>query len=176
MVDLTRFDKYLGRSEDFLAGVAGVILVFIVGSVCLEIVMRYFFRQPLFWVVELTEYGLLYITFLAAPWLLRHEGHVKVDVILDLFSARWRNRLGLISSTLGLGVCLVLTIFGAQTAYDHYVRKIFKITVMQFPTWIVLLCIPIGSFFLALRFARRGLGFADRLRNHPAPSPSGEKP
>ena len=175
-MNLTRLDKYLGRSEDLLAGVAGVILVFIVGSVCLEIIMRYFFKQPLIWVVELTEYGLLYITFLAAPWLLRHEGHVKVDVILNLFSAKWRNRLGLISSALGLGVCLVLAVFGAQTAWDHYVRKIFKITVMQFPTWIVLLCIPIGSLVLALRFVRRGLGFAGLLQDRPGFPPSGDTP
>ena len=54
--------------------------------------MRYFLNRPLVWVLELTEYALLWVTFLGAAWLLRQGGHVQVDVIVDFMSRRWKKR------------------------------------------------------------------------------------
>ena len=156
-----------------LAGVSGLCLVLIVASVCVEIVMRYFFNNPLIWVVELTEYGLLYVTFMGSAWLLRVEGHVKVDIVLSYMSRTWRNRWAALSSLVGLGVSLVLTVFGGITTWDHYHRGIFKPSVLEFPTWVPLLAIPLGSLLLSARFGRMLYDSVRRLRNG-APTGEGE--
>lgn len=158
-------ERWLAKAEGALAFVAGTCLLLIVASVCVEIVMRYFFNRPLIWVVELSEYGLLYITFLATSWLLRQEGHVKVDVILDLMSPVWRTRWGTLSSLLGLVVSIVLTVFGAMVTWDHYQRGLYKPTVLEFPTWIPLLAVPLGSLLLSLRFLIMFKGYCRDLRS-----------
>lgn len=147
-------DRWLRRAEGLLAGLSGLCLILIVIAVCAEIVMRYFFKSPLIWVVELTEYGLLYVTFLGSAWLLKREGHVRVDVVIGCLSQTWQDRWAALSSLIGLLVSLVLTVFGAVTTWDHYVRGIFKPSVLEFPTWVPLLAIPLGSLLLSLRFAR----------------------
>ena len=73
-MNLKRFSQIAETGENILAGVAMVVLGLIIFSVCLEIIMRYFLNWPLVWVVELTEYGLLHVTFLGAAWLLRQGG------------------------------------------------------------------------------------------------------
>jgi TRAP-type C4-dicarboxylate transport system permease small subunit len=151
-MDLKRFRRITEKGENILAGAAMVVLSLIIFSVCLEIVMRYFLNRPLFWVVELTEYGLLYVSFLGAAWLLRQGGHVQVDIMIDLINDRWRKRCTVFSSAMGLAVSLVLTVFGAIVTYDHLVRGIYKPTVLEFPTGVVLLVVPLGSFFLSARF------------------------
>lgn len=151
-MNLKRFNQVAETGENILAGVAMVVLSLIIFSVCLEIIMRYFLNRPLVWVVELTEYGLLYVTFLGAAWLLRQGGHVQVDIIVDFLNNRWRKRCAVFSSAMGLAVSLLLTVFGAIATYDHLVRGIYKPTVLEFPTGVVLVAVPLGSLFLSVRF------------------------
>jgi len=80
----TGFDFILNT----LAGIAGFLIVFATLSVGISVVMRYFFNSPVSWVTEICEYILLYITFLVAAWVLRKEGHVKMDLIIDQFKSR----------------------------------------------------------------------------------------
>ena len=61
----------LGRAWDSLlngfAYVAGLLVVTVTFAVLYEVVARYFFNSPTIWAVDLTEYSLVYITFLAPP-------------------------------------------------------------------------------------------------------------
>jgi TRAP-type C4-dicarboxylate transport system permease small subunit len=151
-MNLKRFSQFAEKGENILASAAMIVLSLMIFSVCLEIIMRYFFSRPLIWVVELTEYGLLYVTFLGAAWLLRRGGHVQVDIVINFMGERWRRRCAVFSAAMGLMVSMVLTIFGAIATYDHLVRGLYKPTVLEFPTGVVLAAIPLGSLFLSARF------------------------
>lgn len=146
--------RLLDRIEGIFAGVAIFILVIVTLAVCLEVVMRYAFNSPLIFVVEIAEYALLYITFLGTAWTLRNNGHVRVDIMLGLFSQTTRRVFGVISSGLGVVISLVLTIWGVLVTWDKFSSDAYKPTVLEFPTWIVVIVIPIGSIILGLRFAR----------------------
>ncbi len=163
---LERLGRWFDRAEGFLAAAAAILLVAVSASVCLEVVMRYGFNQPLFWVVEIAEYSLVYITFLGAAWVLKEDGHVKIELLLSVLSAAWRNRLGLVGAVLGLGVCLVLTIFGARITWINFLRGSYKPTLIEMPTWLVLIVIPLGSLFLCVRFSRQIAGYVRALRGH----------
>ena len=166
-MNLKRFNQIAETGENILAGAAMVILSLIIFSVCLEIIMRYFLNRPLFWVVELTEYGLLYVSFLGAAWLLRQGGHVQVDILVDILNDRWRKRCAVFSSAIGLAVSTILTVFGAIATFDHLVRGMYKPTVLEFPTGVVLIAVPLGSFFLSVRFLILMLDQVHGLKNDP---------
>ena len=166
-MNLKRFNQIAETGENILAGVAMVILSLIIFSVCLEIIMRYFLNRPLVWVVELTEYGLLYVSFLGAAWLLRQGGHVQVDILVDILNERWRRRCAVISAAMGLAVSGILTVFGVIATADHLARGIYKPTVLEFPTGVVLIAVPLGSFFLSVRFLILMLGHVLGLEHDP---------
>ena len=153
-MDWKRLSQAADKGEKVLAGSAVVVLGLIITAVCVQIIMRYFLNRPLTWVIEMTEYALLYVTFLGGAWLLKQGGHVRVDIITGLMNVRWKNRCAVFSSALGLFVSLVLTIFGVIVTYDYWARGMFKPTILEFPTWIVLLSIPLGSLFLGIRFLK----------------------
>ena len=62
---------------------AGALLGFATLSVAASIVSRYFFSKPWGWVTEICEYILLYVAFLIGAWVLKHEEHVKMDLIIN---------------------------------------------------------------------------------------------
>lgn len=150
----TRPGRILDVVENSMAATATVLLVLITLSVCLEIVLRYFFNRPQVWVVELTEYGLVYITFLGSAWVLRNKGHVQVNVVVSHLNPRWQRRCRLFSEALGIAVSLLLTVFGTLITWEHYTRGVYKPTLLEVPNWAVLVVIPFGSAVLMLEFWR----------------------
>ena len=134
---------------------AGMLLIFIMLSVCMEVILRSFFNRPQIWVTEVTECLLLYITFLGTAWLLREEGHVRVDVILNRLKPKTTAFLGIISSIIGVLVSITLTIYGFNVTWDYFQRGIYTPTALEIPVYLILLIIPIGSLMLFIQFIRR---------------------
>src|SRR3989304_1131934 len=62
------------RIIDSMAFMAGAILVFITAAVCYTIGMRYLFTKTTIWIMQTTEYALLWIGFFWTPWLFREKG------------------------------------------------------------------------------------------------------
>ena len=153
--------RYLETIFDFivdaLAFFAGVLLILIMLSVSVDVVMRYFLNRPQFWVGELCEYALLFITFTGTAWVLKRDGHVKIDILYTILNPKTKNILGVVVSIIGILVCVVLTYFGVYVAWDHYVRGVYNPTLMSFPKGPLLAIIPVGTFLLMVQFFRRAV-------------------
>jgi C4-dicarboxylate transporter DctQ subunit len=144
------FDKMI----EFMAALAGLIMVFITIAVCRDVVMRYFFANPSIWVVQTCEYALLWMVFLATTWLLREGGHVSVDILLARLKGKPKSLLSIIMYSIGGLACLLLTIFATQYTYESIVEHITDVRAVTVPKYAVFIIIPIGSAFLVIQFFR----------------------
>jgi TRAP-type C4-dicarboxylate transport system permease small subunit len=140
---------------EFMAVLGMVIMVLVMLVVCYEVVIRYFLGRGSDWVIEFSEYALLYITFLGVGWLLRREGHVEMDILIVWFSPRTQMLVKGIVSILGGILCGVFTWFGAEVALDHLIRGLRQPTMMSPPDFPLLAVIPVGFFTLFVQFLRR---------------------
>lgn len=151
---MKRLQRWLSICETAAAALGSAIFVFITLAVCAEVVLRYGFNRPLVWVVEISEYALLWITFLGASWVLDQGGHVRIGILLQYLSPPAVRACGLFSSAVGAMTSLVLVVFGSQVTWTAAARGSFKPTGIDVPTWIVVVIIPIGGLLLLLRFLR----------------------
>ena len=163
---LKRFSVFFDRVLNLLFYVASGITLVIFFSVCTELLMRNFFNRPQIWSVEVTEYAMLYITFLGAAWLLREEGHVSLDIVDVFVTPRTRALLDSATSIIGLIICLVLLFFGAWSTWIHYQQGLETFSAMELRKWPFLLVIPMGSFLLVIQFLRRAYGYWVRFRSY----------
>ncbi len=139
------------RALDVLRGICVSILVGVILSVLIEVLLRFFFNRPQKWVVEMSEYGLLYLTFLSAAVVLRKEAHISVDLLTSRLKSKARDLLSVFQYLVILLVSLVLFVVGAKTTVDHYLRGIYNPTLLQIPIAYVLVVIPVGGFFLLVQ-------------------------
>ena len=146
--------RWLTVCENALAALAAAVLAFITLAICAEVVMRYGFNRPLTWVVEVSEYGLLWMTFLGTAWVLRQGGHVRVDILMHLLSPAVLRLCGLLSAGSGIAASLVLVVFGINATWIAFARGSYKSTGLDIPTWLVLVVIPVGGLLLLMRFLR----------------------
>jgi len=133
---------------------AGVLLFLLMLTVSVDVIMRYLVKRPMFWVGELVEYALLYITFVGTPWVLKEDGHVKVDILIKRMGSQKRKIFNVIASLIGIFVCVILTYYGLRVTWDNFVRGVCNPTLMEFPKAPLLAIIPIGGFLLIIQFMR----------------------
>lgn len=145
------FDRFL----DLMVFLAGVLLVFVTVVVCIEVATRYFFNYPMGWVIEISSYILLFITFMVAAWVLKEEGHVSMDFIIGCLDPKKRSIINAFTSLLSCAVCVVLTFFGARVTWDLYKTKYFTPTMLELPKFPLIAIIALGSCLLLIQFIRR---------------------
>lgn len=135
-----------------LALIAATVLFTVTMMIFAEVSWRYIGGRSQLWVTEVSEYSLLYITFLAAPYLLQNNRHVTVDLFLSGLSGNSARALRVVIALLGGALCVVLTIKGVQLVLDQYAMGIRRISVMAPRSWYIFAAVPIGTGLMALQF------------------------
>lgn len=152
---LKKGEEIFGHVIDFLGFLSGLLLLFLMLITCYEVVMRYLFRSPSGWVVEVCEYMLLYITFFGTTWLLKHDRHVRVDILVALFKPKLRRILGLVTCLMGATSCSFLVVYGTLNTFEHFQNGTLVIQTLNTPKWTLVAVIPLGSFLLVIQFLRQ---------------------
>ncbi|MBP1698623.1 MAG: hypothetical protein H6Q41_3811 [Deltaproteobacteria bacterium] len=152
---LTKAGKAFDRLLDFFAVLAGIVAAFITVAVCAGIVTRFMFNRPMAWVIEISEYSLLYIAFLSAAWVMKNNKHVSLDLVYNSFSPKNKVISDLFTSILGGLVFLIVTYFGFKVTRNQYITKYFTPTFLEAPKFVVTLIIPVGSFLLLIQIIRK---------------------
>jgi len=149
---------------EILAYMAGIIILAITFAVTGSALVRYLgFRAPI-WTLQYTEYGLLWFTFLGAAWLLREEGHIRIDTVISRLYANTRHKVEIINDILGFIVSVAIFWFGTLHTIDLYQRGIMEVKGVIVPKFPFFLIIPIGGLALAIQFVRN---FLKKIRSKP---------
>ena len=163
----------LGRAFDrlllALTYLAGGILLFMGASVLYEVFMRYLFNAPTRWVIEFSEYMLLYMALLAGAWVLKGEGHVQVEMLTDVLPRKARVVLHAVTSWVGAFVCALFFWYGASLTWETFWSGEVLFRAVHVPKWAVLVSIPIGLLFLVLQFIRRSFSFPGGVEQEEEP-------
>jgi TRAP-type C4-dicarboxylate transport system permease small subunit len=146
------YDRVLSIIEYLFIIIAAILLAVMILIITYSVLGRSLFGLQGAWTVEVSEYAMLYLTFLAAPWVLKQQGHVRVDIAISALSPRIRATLIYITSFVAACACLILFWFSLLTTVDYYQRGVTLLQALQIPQYLVLAAIPLGSLFLFLRF------------------------
>lgn len=150
-----KFDRALEAVYFVLARIGGFLLVIAMAIIVADVIGRYFLGKPIIWVFYYSEYILVFSTFLAAAYVLKHNGHVKVDIILNFFSERQKAYISIFTSMMGLFVSIVIGWYALAETHEAFQNKTMftaPIRMYQFPIKII---IPIGFFLLSLEWIRK---------------------
>ncbi|MCC6009345.1 MAG: TRAP transporter small permease [Rhodobacteraceae bacterium] len=150
-------DRGVGLVIDALGMVAGAVIGAMALTISAEVILRAFGYRGFGWTLEMAEYGLLVVGFLAAPWVLRHGDHIRVDVVLRSVNEVWFGRLIVLANVIAGATCVVLAWYGAQAAFEAWGRGSLLFKHFRMPQWIILSIMPLGTALLAWEFLARSL-------------------
>jgi TRAP-type transport system small permease protein len=107
------------------------------------------------WVVEVSEYSLPLATFLAAPWLLFRNEHVRLDMLVTSLPRPIARQIDRLADLIGLFVCAVFFFYGLKVIADSQRLGSVVIKTLVFPEWWLFVPVPFCFGLLAIEFVRR---------------------
>ena len=147
---LVRLEKKFDRFSDLMGWVAGVLNLAMLLNVFYDAIMRYFFNTGSIALQEM-EWHLFALVFLfGIAYGLKEDGHVRVDVLYDRFSPRWKAIVNIGGALLLLLPLSVLIIEGSV----WYVQEAFNSGEVSGDPgglpyrWLIKLAIPASFVFL----------------------------
>lgn len=149
-----RFWTIIDMIMDGFAFLAGILLLLVTLFVSYSVILRYLHIKPPIWILQFTEYALLWITFLGAAWLLRKGGHIRIDTVITRLGPKAQGIIEVIIAVLGFVVCFVIVWFGTGKTLEFYERGILDVKGVIVPIMPLFLIIPVGGFMLLLQFGR----------------------
>ncbi|XYK78756.1 MAG: TRAP transporter small permease [Labrenzia sp.] len=134
-----------------LAWVSALLFVLAGGMLTFEVTARYLFVAPTIWAAELSQLSLIWGSMIAMPWILGAGRHIAVDAVT--------NQLGLTAQRVCQGLAMIFVAgFSAIVAwkgfgifYDSFERGRTTGSMLDLPTWVTELAIPVGFGLLFLQ-------------------------
>ncbi|MCO5101412.1 MAG: TRAP transporter small permease [Burkholderiaceae bacterium] len=159
--------KLLPRAERLLVqlnqGVIILLMATMAAFVFANVVSRYVFNHSMVWVEELTQYQMIWITWLGAGLALRQGRHVAVDVLQDALPASLRAALRWAIVAIMLAFLAALAWYGAQIVAFSWNQET---PMLGIRTGIPYLGIPIGAVLFALHLVAFAREFVGRRFEH----------
>jgi TRAP-type C4-dicarboxylate transport system permease small subunit len=141
-----------------MAACAAATLVWLMVSVILSVVMRNAGLQPFAWLFTSAEYGLLYMTMLGAPWLVREKGHVHIELVTAMLPDTLRQIVSRLVALLCVIVCLIMAYKGVELLLTNLSRNDFDVRAYYYPRWLLSITFPLSFGFMTIEFARFVIG------------------
>ena len=137
-----------------MALAAALTLLWLMVSVVLSVAMRNFGMQPFAWLFTSAEYGLLYMTMLGAPWLVREKGHVHIELVTAALPDGARRIVSRGIAAACVMVSLILAWYGLELFLKNIARNDYDVRAYFYPRWLLTISFPIAFSFMAVEFAR----------------------
>ena len=139
----------------WMAIVAASLILAMSGWITYDVLTRYFLNFASPWAFDLSEYALVWITFLGAPWVLLQDRHVRIELLVDAIPRAAQRALGTAVSIIAICACLVLTWKSGVAALQYVEGDIMMARIWRIPRIWPYSIIPIGSMLMAVAFMVR---------------------
>ena len=159
------FLRILDRLEEILIATLMGLATFII---FLAVMHRYLIGVPLLypllfpihmsWAQELCIYMFVWVAKFGAAYGVRTGIHVGIDVVVNLLNPPWRRTIVLFGLFCGAFFTAVVGTMGAK----FVLGLMFTDQVspdLEIPSWIIYLCIPLGSYLMCFRFLQVAFKF-----------------
>ena len=136
--------KYSG----YLASALFIAIGFIVSY---EVIMRYLFNSPTIWVNEVSRFLQIWATYLALTYSFHKQDFIRITVIYDRLNENGKKVLDFISFIFILIFSSFVVYYGWLIAYDSLKVGRTSSTILDVPSFLTELAIPLCFAFLVLR-------------------------
>ncbi len=161
---LSRIDRALARAEGWMAVLAGLAVLSLMGLAVVQVGGRNFFGRPLPGYVDWIEQAMPLIAFLALSYTQRAGGHIRMDIVIGRFSGRalWAAEW---VTTLVTLIVIALLIWGTWShfgrSFDWNAPMWSRDSSMDIglPIWPAKLIVPVAFAILGARLAIQLWGF-----------------
>jgi len=118
-----------------------------------EVFARYALSAPTIWAFDTGLYLYAFIGMLGGAAALRHDAHIKVDVLTGRLSDRTRAWFDLLTAPLIVFFLVLVVDYVWASAADMYARGARRPTEFAPPLWLLVGAVPVGAVLLLMQLS-----------------------
>jgi TRAP-type C4-dicarboxylate transport system permease small subunit len=141
--------------------IAGLIVLAIFVLITLDVLLPLVGIQPWDGTLGVVEYGLLWFTILAAPWLARIKGHVFIDAVAVMLPPAVKKVTSKIAYLVVITGSLMLAYYSWLLLVESYVDENIDERSIELMLWWIYAPMPICFALVAIEFIRYLIGIDD---------------
>ena len=123
-----------------------------------QVILRYIFHTAFPWGEEVLRYQMVFVTFFGASLAVKKDAHISVTVLVQTLPDRYAFYIKLLTSLTGVLFSFILCYY--STLLSLKVKGFGQLTpALSIPSYIPYLFIPIGAFFMGIRFIAQFFSF-----------------
>lgn len=112
--------SFLDKLIDICMACACGILIFVSLLITVETLIRYFFGVASSELFEISEFTMLWMTFLGAGWVMKKNMNVKIDIVVNRLKGNSKTFLLFLSSILTSIILLFMTYYTFKITYEDF--------------------------------------------------------
>jgi TRAP-type C4-dicarboxylate transport system permease small subunit len=147
------------RFLELLKALSGAVIFVVFVVIVADVLVRSSGFKPLQVSSVIVEYGLLWFTMLAAPWLARNKAHVFIDAITQLLPAAVQSVLAKFVYLICTLISLVVFYYSLRLTIAAIDEGQIDIRAVDVPQWALFVPIPLCFLLVAIEFLRFLLGY-----------------
>ena len=143
----------------FLKALSGAVIFAVFLLIVSDVLIRTVGLKPWLYSSVLVEYGLLWFTMLAAPWLARNKAHVFIDAITQLLPSAMQQVLAKFVYLVCVIMCFVVGYYSSLLLITAIQEGQIDTRAVDMPLWALYAPIPPCFLLVAVEFLRFLLGY-----------------
>ncbi|MEK9683197.1 MAG: TRAP transporter small permease subunit [Rhodospirillaceae bacterium] len=146
------FDSLLGRLSTWMMWISAAIIPCMFTGITIDVTIRLSGNNPPLFTSTVVEYALLYMTMLAAPWLVRERGHVVIEALVAALPSSIRLPLAKIVYIACAGMAFLSAYLCWGIFVDYWIGGELDVRGVDMPYWSQFLPLPICFGLVGLEF------------------------
>ena len=151
---MTKVIRIYDRLIRMLAFLACILIAAVFVLIVVDVSMRTAGMRPPIFSSAFSEYSLIYVTMLAAPWLVRERGHVRIDSFLIFVSPAVRRFIERLLIVVCIALCLTAAYLSAEFAVEFWSKGEIDIRSVEIPRALLFVPLVVGFSLCATEFLR----------------------
>jgi C4-dicarboxylate transporter DctQ subunit len=149
---LIHIEGWLSAIETVINYAAVILILFLMFFTTFGVAARYVFNRPFAGHVDVPEMVMAVVVFMALAYTQRTDGHIRIELFVTrVLKGRLYHVVESLTLLLSVAVFVLITVYSFRSALDAL--AVGDVTpAIYWPTWPAKLCVPVGSFFLCVRF------------------------
>ena len=152
------FFRLINRLSQISGYVAALSILAATLIIVEQVVVRYVFKIPTIWQVETAVYLLIAANFLGAPYGLKENAHINIDLFIVNVPAAARRKLDIVTSAIALVFCFFLAYRGGVMWWEAFEGNWRSSSLFSVPLVYPYALIPVGMFLTGLQYVVKGAG------------------
>lgn len=160
---------FADRLSDIIGKLTGWLFFFIGVALTYDVIARFVFHAPTSWAADVSTIMQIWVVFAGMAYVLKERNLIRITAFIRLASPLWRK----VAEAFSLLVIIFFSALMAWHSLDIVLESIEQgrraATMIETPTWVPEIAIPIGFSLLLLQ------ALADLLRIPGRPAPQFEE-